>query len=168
LSKDQIGEKIFVLPVALSAISGQLDFYVTDPWLESSSLLKPTEKLMTMIKSDIKVISVNSFRLSDFFTLLPDVPYIEYIKIDAQGKDLEIVKSGCAFIKEKVVYITLEADCHYYEKTDYNSSIDEITAMTEYMSSLGFYRILHPNTIDPTFLNSKYENLKDLVYICQK
>jgi len=164
-SEHKIGEKFFPIPVALSSESSELTFYVTEPWYESSSLLKPKESTLSMIKSDVKIIKVPGFKLSDFFDLLPlgSIEHIEYIKIDAQGVDLDIVKSGKDVIQDKVVYITLEADGHYYENS--NSNIPEIDS---YMQSIGFIKVNHPNVLDPTYLNKKFESIASDIYICQK
>jgi hypothetical protein len=94
---------------------------------------------------------------------LNKISYIEYVKIDAQGVDLSIVRSGENIIKEKVVYITLEADGYQYENSDSNP-----TNIDEYMKSIGFEKINHPNTHDPTYFNKKFENVKDHVFICQR
>jgi FkbM family methyltransferase len=164
-SGNVMATKFFPIPVALSSQSSELTFYVTEPWYESSSLLKPKESTLSMIKSNIVTIKVPGFKLSEFFELLPleSVEYIEYIKIDAQGVDLDIVKSGKDVIQDKVVYITLEADGHYYENSD--SNVSEIDT---YMESIGFLKVAHPNVLDPTYLNKKFQDIADSIYICQK
>ena len=63
-----------------------------------------------------KIIDVPIFTLADFFDIFPfdTHPIIEYIKIDAQGADLDIVKSAGHYLKDRVIYITIEAeDLHY-------------------------------------------------------
>jgi FkbM family methyltransferase len=163
ISKEQMGRNFFVLPVALAESSNTfLDFYETSP-SESSSLLKPTQEFLDHYKFKLKFIQVPCFTLADFLQMLPKVPFIEYIKIDAQGADLSIVRSGHEIIKDKVVYITLEADGNHYEKSD--STPKNIDA---YMNSIGFERIQHPNTDDPTYFNQKFEDAKDSIYICQR
>ena len=63
-----------------------------------------------------QIIEVPIFPLSDFFNIFPfdTHPVIDYIKIDAQGSDLNIVKSAGNYLKEHVVYITLEAENAQY------------------------------------------------------
>jgi FkbM family methyltransferase len=165
ITKNDTGTKFFPIPVALSSESNELTFYVTEPWYESSSLLKPKESTLSMINSNIVTIKVPGFKLSEFFELLPldSIEYIEYIKIDAQGMDLDIVRSGKDAIQDKVVYITLEADGHYYENSD-----SSVSAINVYMTSIGFIKINHPNVVDPTYLNKKFENIASGIYICQK
>jgi len=165
ISKNDTGTKFFPIPVALSSESSELTFYVTEPWYESSSLLKPKESTLNQIKSNVITIKVPSFKLSDFFELLPleSIEYIEYIKIDAQGVDLDIVRSGKDVIQDKVVYITLEADGHYYENSDSNGA-----EIDSYMVSIGFVKVNHPNVLDPTYLNKKFQHIADSIYICQR
>jgi len=165
ISKEQLGTNFFAIPVALCDSSGEKTFHITDPWFESSSLLKPKKSLLNEIKSQTKLIKVPVFKLSIFFELLPldSIEYIEYIKIDAQGVDLDIIKSGKDVIMDKVIWITLESDAHCYENTS-----DTIMVIDDYMLSIGFVKTEHPNVIDPTYYNSKFEDIKDTIYICQK
>jgi FkbM family methyltransferase len=166
ITKEEMGKNFFLIPVALSENSNTfLDFYMTKPKCESSSLLKPTQEFLDHYNFTCEKIQVPCFSLKDFFDYLPldTIPYIEYVKIDAQGMDLNIVRSGENTIKEKVVYITLEADGYQYENSE--SLIDPIDT---YMKSIGFIKIDHPNTQDPTYFNSRFESIKDDIYICQK
>uniref|UniRef100_A0A6C0B3R0 Methyltransferase FkbM domain-containing protein n=1 Tax=viral metagenome TaxID=1070528 RepID=A0A6C0B3R0_9ZZZZ len=164
ITKEQMGKNFFAIPVALSTKTGILEFYTTLPLCESSSLLKPTEAFLQHHSFTVEKTEVSSFQLSDFFELLPEsLPYIEYLKIDAQGIDLDIVRSGENGLREKVVYVTLEADGYQYEGSDSNpSEIDEC------MKNIGFIKTAHPNVSDPTYYNSKFESIKDSIYICQK
>ena len=89
--------------------------------------------------------------------------YIDYIKIDAQGCDLNILKSAGHYLQERVVYITAEADGHYYNGAE-ECNQDNID---NYMKSQNFERINHRNTSDPTYINKKYIHLKDKIWIHQ-
>jgi hypothetical protein len=111
-----------------------------------------------------KKITVEQYRLEEFFKIFPfeQIPYIEYIKIDAQGADLDIIKSGGEYIKDYVVYVTLEPENNQYLGT--NNSVNSIN---DYMKSIGFQRINHSKTNDPTFINEKFINLKDNISIFQ-
>lgn len=83
-------------------------------------------------------------------------------EIDAQGSDLNILKSAGDYLK-KVVYVTAEPDGPQYigaqESNVYN--------IVNYMISQDFLPVRHPNTIDPTFLNKRFLHLKDTVFIKQ-
>lgn len=84
-------------------------------------------------------------------------PVIDYIKIDAQGHDLEIVK-GCDKYLDKIAVITLEAESHQYENITGNSEKEIYT----YFKDKGFYCLQGNNewssSTDPTFANPKYLN----------
>ena len=89
--------------------------------------------------------------------------YIDYIKIDAQGSDLNILKGAKDYLKEKVVYVTAEPDGWYYQGAEECNE----TNLDEYMISQDFIRIYHENTRDPTYLNTNFLHLKDKVWINQ-
>jgi len=143
-----VGTRFFVFPCALSSVAtGMQTFYVTNNDCGCSSLYKP--KYFEVAK----VVKVPVFCLSDFFDLFPfdTHPIIEYIKIDAQGSDLEIAKGAGKYLRERVVYITLEPENSQYEYT-----ANSVKAIDEYMSEIGFTRDHRQNTSDPTYLNTKY------------
>lgn len=128
----------------------------------TSSLFSHDQNLLGRIKYELDVRVIN---LSIFFDNFPweRFEYIDYIKIDAQGSDLNILKGAGNYLKEKVVYITAEPDGHYYFNAD-DCNEDNIN---NYMISQGFVRIKHANTSDPTYLNLKFSHLKDTIWINQ-
>ena len=97
-------------------------------------------------------------RLTKQFKLVPGRnAVIDYIKIDAQGADLDIVKSAGNYMAERVIYITIEPENLQYENTT-NSRQD----IDMYMQSIGFVRHLSPHTVDPTYFNPRFSNyIKD-------
>jgi FkbM family methyltransferase len=159
-----IDEKRFhIFPVALSNIEKveKMDFWVNANDAGTSSLFAHYEKELGPIKSCIEV---PVFSLKMFFDSFPwdRFTYIDYIKIDAQGSDLNILKGAGDYLKEKVVYVTAEPDGHQYigaHECNENN-------INNYMNSQGFTRINHENTSDPTYINNKFLNLKN-IYICQ-
>ena len=90
-------------------------------------------------------------------------PIIEYLKIDAQGSDFDIIKGAGDYIKN-IVYITAEAESTDYYNCNHNTADN----MKNYLESYDFIMIKHPNTIDPTFINKRFLDLKDKIFICQK
>jgi hypothetical protein len=66
-------------------------------------------------------------------------------------------------LKERVVYITAEPESKQYDDVSHNT----LENMRAYLESQGFEYIKHPNTFDPTFLNSQYAYLKNDIYIRQ-
>jgi hypothetical protein len=150
LNKKYIGKRFFLIPCALGLpTSSMVKFFVTSNDCGCSSIYLPKY-------FDIeRVIEVPIFSLSDFFDLFPfDAhPVIDYIKIDTQGSDLNIVKSAGHYLNDRVIYVTLEAENDQYENT-VNSSED----IENYMKSIGFVRDLSWNTEDPTYFNPRYSD----------
>lgn len=143
-----INTRFFLIPCALGISEGKtVPFYVTAGDCGCSSLFKPKTIPVE------QVIEVPLFPLSDFFELFPfdTHPVIDYIKIDAQGADLDIVKSAGHYLAEHVVYITIEAEDNQYEGT-----VNNFDAIDSYMKSIGFKPYRSSCTMDPTYLNSNY------------
>lgn len=130
-------------------IKNTIKFFVTKDDCGCSSIYLPKEFEVEC------VIEVPIFSLADFFELFPfdTHPVIEYIKIDAQGSDLDIAKSAGGYLAERVVYITLEAENAQYENTA-NSFAD----INNYMQSIGFVRYSSPQTSDPTYFNPRFSD----------
>jgi FkbM family methyltransferase len=165
-----IDTRLMIFPVALLDKGGEyLDFYEMNGDVGVSSLYKPKEEYFEKKDSRFtvqKITKVPVFTLKDFFDHFPfdRFPYIEYLKIDAQGSDLKIVKGAGSYLQNHVVFITLEADGHQYEGA---SDCNE-TNIQSYMTSIDFVRIAHPNTVDPTFVNLKYLKEAESIWILQK
>jgi hypothetical protein len=158
-------DKAFVIPVALGSANAELDLYITDIDEGSSSIFKPRESFRKINQ----IARVPIFKLRDFFELMPlgnmegdPLEYIEYVKIDAQGNDLEIVKGMEEYIS-KVIFITLEPEHSTYYDCDGNS----LPHIVQYMKSKNFSFVKHVNTHDPTFVNNAYLHLIDQIYVYQ-
>jgi FkbM family methyltransferase len=139
-----------------------LDFYINHNDYGTSSLYTHNQTVLGNIEKIIKVKVISLKMLFDNFPW-DRFEYIDYIKIDAQGSDLKILKGAEEYLKEKVVYITAEPDGHYY--IDCNDCSEE--NIDKYMLSQNFIRVNHINTRDPTYLNKKFEYLKDKIWIHQ-
>lgn len=133
-----------------------MKFYVTEGDCGCSSLYQPKNL------GNYTEIIVPVFRLDTFLQMLPwdRFEYIEYIKIDAQGADLNILKGAGKYL-ERVVYVTAEAETYHYHDT-----INTEQNINLFMISNGFARVYHKLTSDPTYLNNKYKHLSD-IYIEQ-
>ena len=157
-----IGSHFALFPCALGIHDeSTIQFYVTKADCGCSSLYAPYTFEVE------QVINVPIFPLTSFFSLFPfdRFPVIEYIKIDAQGSDLDIVKSAETYLSEHVLFITLEPENDYYLGTS-NSAYE----IDQYMSSIGFKRFFSPQTSDPTYLNLRLMDYLDThqVQIYQK
>lgn len=141
----------------------EMDFYINSKDCGTSSLYSHDQLYLGPIE---KVIKVPVYSLKMFFDNFPweKIQYIDYIKIDAQGSDLNILKSAGKYLSERVVYVTAEPDGCQYIGAD-ECSTENITS---YMESQHFIRINHPLTVDPTFINKKFLNLANEIYISQK
>lgn len=164
LDKKYIDENRFILiPVALSNVKNEekMDFYVNEKDCGTSSLYKPKDPTLGPLK---EIIKVPVFSLKHFFDEFAwdRFPYIDYIKIDAQGSDINILKGAGHYLSERVVYITAESECKQYKKTKHNNT----NAIIKFMTHQGFIKVSHKNTTDPTFLNEKFVHLRN-IYINQ-
>lgn len=166
LEQKFINEKRFqLIPNALSNVEKQeeMTFYINSKDCGTSSLFKHDEKYLGPIKNKINV-PVLSLKM--FFDEFPwdRFEYIDYIKIDAQGSDLNILKGAGNYLREKVVFVTAEPDGDCY----IGSSECNAENITNYMLSQDFIKINHPNTNDPTYVNKKFMDLSNSIYIEQK
>jgi FkbM family methyltransferase len=156
--------RFIIQPVALSNnVKSQttMPFYVSQNDCGTSSLFSNDERMLGKIK---KVIDVPVVSLESFFDGFPweRFTYIDYLKIDAQGSDLNILKGAGHYLYDRVVFVTAEGDGYQYHGAGECNELN----ITKYMESQNFIRIKHPNTQDPTFLNKKYLDLKN-IYIAQ-
>ena len=135
-----------------------------------SSLLKPrpnSDGVSPQFNGVKEAYQVRVVSLKEYFNkhdwLIEKFKRIEYIKIDAQGSDLNIIKGGLDLIKEKVVWITAEGDGGYYKEDHIEEkdrcSADNIRAL---MKEIGFIERDHPNTTDPTFYNPKWVDFESV------
>jgi FkbM family methyltransferase len=164
LNKNIDNNHFALINVALSNVKEmkEMDFYCTNYDPGTSSLYCPNNNLNDKIK---EIIKVPVYSLKHFFDIFDwnRFPYIEYIKIDAQGSDLDILIGAEDYLKNKVVYITAEPESLQYDNTEHNN----FNNIKNYLESQDFIFINHPNTIDPTFINKKFLHLKDKIYIAQ-
>ena len=156
--------RFVIQPCALSCVDTPttMKFYVSQNDCGTSSLYPNNETHLGKIKS---VIDVPVLSLKMFFDGFPweRFAYIDYIKIDAQGSDLNILKSAGSYLRERVVYVTAEGDGNQY----IGASECSESNIVSYMESQGFTRSRHPNTTDPTFVNKKYIEESKKIYIKQ-
>lgn len=165
LEKQFLDDKRFQLfNYAIENVDNEIvgNMYVNRNDTGTSSLYSHNQTILGPIKGLQKT---NIISLKMIFDNFPweKFDYIDYIKIDAQGSDFNILKSAGDYLKEKVVYVTAEPDGHYYIGAEL--CIEE--NITAYMESQNFIKITHPNTVDPTYLNKKFIHLKDDIFIHQ-
>jgi FkbM family methyltransferase len=163
IKSSYINDRFFLVPIALSNVTEptKMTFYNMQRDCGTSGLYKPVDSLGPINS----VVTVPVYSLKHFFDVFPwdKYKYIDYIKIDAQGSDIDILKGAGHYLSERVVYITAEAEIIHYENIKDNTE----EKISQYLESQGFMRISHPNTQDPTFLNRKFEHLAKNIFIYQ-
>lgn len=148
LEKRLIGHSFFLIPCALGLTTSKtIKFFITKNDCGCSSMFQPKDFEVE------KIITVPIFSLSDFFDLFPfdTHPIIDYIKIDAQGADLDIVKSAGNYLQKHVIYLTLEP-----ENTQYNGTQNSKIEIQRHMESIGFIEHCSSWTNDPTYFNPRF------------
>ena len=165
LNKQHIDSGIMkIFNIALSDVNSieSMDFYVNSNDCGTSSLYSHDQQYLGPIE---KVIKVPVYSLKMFFDNFPweKFSYIDYIKIDAQGSDLNILKGAEHYLRERVVYVTAEPDGNQYIGANECNTEN----ITQYMISQNFIKINHPNTSDPTFVNKKFLELSNKISISQ-
>jgi hypothetical protein len=126
-----------------------------------SSLLKPTDALGDSIRelSDVDVIPLSYILEKIDWNRFE---YIELVKIDTQGKDLDIIKSSGKYL-DKIVYLNCEINTfNHYED---NPKPDEYN---NYLFDNGFEAVLdnsflNNEVVDRTYINKKFIDLKDKI-----
>ena len=154
-----------IIEKALSNVEKEenMTFYINSKDCGTSSLFKHDEQYLGPIKSEIKVPVIS---LKMFFDTFPwdRFEYIDYIKIDAQGSDLNVLKGAGNYLKDRVVFVTAEPDGNqYFGAGDCNTK-----NIVDYMLSQEFKLIKHSNTVDPTFINLKFIDKAKNIYIEQR
>jgi len=153
LNPSRIDNDFYLLETALSDKEPQhLNFYCTDDDSGTSSLYKPN---YFGIKEEVKVPSI---RLKDFFDVFPwdQIPYIEHLKIDAQNSDFDIVRSAGEYLKNNVMFLSVEVTTNnQYENTLSSSE------MKEYIESQGF--VCFNWKSNGNFYNKNFEDKLDAI-----
>lgn len=136
-------------------------FYHMNEDVGVSSLLKPTKTLNYSIKE------LSNVNVYSFYDLLDKIDwnrfeYIELVKIDTQGKDLDIIKSAKNYLN-KIVYLNCEVNTfNYYENNPKPHEFDQ------YMIANNFEKILNNSyvdgeVVDVTYFNKNYETLRNKI-----
>lgn len=171
IDSSHVNKDFFLIPCAIDVDEGIKEFYDTKNDIGCSSLYKPRDS--TWFGSIQRVFS---YKLSTFFKYFPwdDIPFIDHIKIDAQGNDLRCIQSIENYF-DKIAYITAEVGHEKYQY-DCNSKDSGHTKpqMDSYMKSKGFEicpvdffmkingefklkRGQHCCNSNPTYVNTKFQ-----------
>jgi len=126
-------------------------FYVMSKDCGTSSLYAPRDPTLGPMAKQIRVPLITLVVLLKNFPW-DRFPYIEYLKVDAQGSDLDVLIGAGALLQKRVVFVTAEPGGTQYYKAEH-CNVNNIAA---YMQSQGFQMINHPCTTDPTFVNRRF------------
>lgn len=152
-----------LIPVALGNVKEPttMQFFRMLDDCGTSSLNEPIDTRLGSVKT---ISNVPVYSLKHFFDVFDwnRFPIIEFLKIDAQGSDYDILVGAGDYI-QRIVYITAEPESQFYANVSHNT----FENMKKYLESHGFISIQHPYTSDPTFLNKKYLHLQHDIYIYQ-
>lgn len=126
-----------VLPFAVSETDGVADFHVNAFAASSSLLPLDAEEVKRWqggdVLSEVATIRVPTVRLDTFMDAC-GIEYVEWLKIDAQGADLAVLRSAGDRLSrvERVTVEAVVADCHVYKG---DATKEEIV---EYLTAHGF------------------------------
>jgi FkbM family methyltransferase len=103
LDSKYIGSQVQIFPFALSYDMGSTDFYCTTNDPGTSSMYKPLR-----FGVETKV-TVKKRTLSSILAWFPwdRIPYLDHLKIDAQGHDFEILLGSLSYL-DRIAYINVE------------------------------------------------------------
>ena len=127
----------------------------------TSSTLTPNSKFFTDTKyRKSRVVQVNGVSLDRILSSISKsrFPLISGVKIDTQGSDLSIIKSGAEQLKSRVIYLS----CEINTQSHYHGAPTSIE-IKQYLKSIGFSlitnnSIVNGEVIDATFLNTKFRS----------
>jgi hypothetical protein len=149
-----------LLNIALDDVQSKTKkpFYHMNGDVGVSSLLKPTKLLENTIA---ELSDVDAYPLSYIMSKIDwnRFEHLELIKIDTQGKDLDIIKSAGSYL-DKIVYLNCEINTfNYYENNPTPEECDT------YLIENGFIAVLDGSlvdgeVVDRTYINKKHIELK--------
>jgi hypothetical protein len=123
----------------------------------TSSLLPPTNNFFNKGESILETYKVLTFPLKILTNqLLQHFPYIEAIKVDTQGSDLNVIKSLSENLK-KVIFVVIETDTLNCYK-----SAPRVAEIDKYFKKFDF-KIIGKVGIDFIYFNTRYKNLRNKI-----
>jgi FkbM family methyltransferase len=140
-----------------------VNFYVTksDPG-QSSFLMPKGIEVENIVKVPIQTLD----EICDSI-LWDNIPFVEYLKTDCQGYDLEVLKGSVEVLKKRVIFCTAEPSKGQYVGES-NSLIDLVNFMAtlefdyvnpkwNFFTRIKYRKIMkYLNVDDPTFINRRF------------
>ena len=124
-------KQLMILPVALGRVGGTAELHITADDTASSSLLTPKHM------GQSGKLPVQVFTIAELLRAIPRerVSCIDYLKLDCQGMDLEILKGAGADLT-RIALVTAEA-----EDDQYLDSSNSLRELVGFMKSNGFIHL---------------------------
>ena len=160
INPKKISHSFYLIECALSNVEHMelTPFYYTSNDPGCSSLLEPNEFPVG------EVVNVQTWSLNHFLKHFPfhQIPYIDFVKSDCQGVDIDVIKGGSQYL-DKIAIFTCEAD-----DTRYKGSHNTLSALQNLFKKNGFFqyqnymkftskiwgpRLKRIHVEDPTFIN---------------
>ena len=128
----QLQRQLIILPIALGLNSGRGQLHITADDTAASSLLAPRKI------EERESITVPVLPLRDLLVALPwgRIQRVDYLKLDCQGLDLQILEATGEVWLKKIAIITAEA-----EDDQYLDSANGLFDLVSYMKSNGFIHL---------------------------
>lgn len=153
LNTDRINKTFFMIECALSSGDPRYsNFYCTDGDSGTSSMFRPS------YFSVAEEVTVPTISLKNFFDLFPwdKIEYIEHLKIDAQSADFDIVKGAGDYLRDRVLYLSVETNTG-----DQYQNQENPLEMKKYIEDCGFECNLWQS--NGNFSNKKFQHLWDKI-----
>ena len=159
-SELDIKDKFILIEAAVDNVEvpTEQDFYVATPDTGNCSLVAESILHPTNPNSISKKIKVDTISLKYIFDRIDNIkfPIIENLKIDTEGKDLDVLKSAGEENLKKVVFINVEC----WDGKDAKTGIEIKTAspIIEFLTPLDF-ELIDDSIFEYKFVNKNLKNL---------
>jgi FkbM family methyltransferase len=132
--KENVGDKAILVNVALGNTIGDVEMYVESAnHGQSNSILEPSVHLTQY--PDIKFNSKINVKITKLDTFIEDSNNYNFINMDVQGYELEVLKGGVNYLKH-IDYIMTEIN-----RTDLYKNSVQIEELDKFLNEYGFTRV---------------------------
>jgi FkbM family methyltransferase len=155
------GDWLIALPVALFLDRGSMDFHVNANTATSSlGVSESTGEEFDSLTRTVETRPVPVLRLEDVLSAIPGHLDIEYLKIDVQGVDLQVLKSAGEQLR-RVGRVRVEVEARRVYKDVAGEAAGTEQQTVDYMSRMGFRFVRDLNVhakrywLDKEFVNAE-------------
>ena len=130
-------ERLIALPIALSDMEGLQTFYISRSDLWSSLSRSVPNAIFAQDRKVQEELPVEVFHLKRILEMIPDHLPIELLKVDVQGKDLEVLRSGGNHLA-RIQRIKTEVNLTALYEGDRGDLPNPEQPFTEFLAEYGF------------------------------